>query len=160
MNETIKTIIRHVLFTLTIAVFLAFIGLLFGGVDLAMELLFSSSSLAMMPIGKALNVEECIALAEFNTGLGRLERDIEPIILENAQTWLRDLVEGASVDTLDGSYNDKARDFVQCGGAYVFSVIDNEPEEGALDGEDLDETMDADHYMERSVALAMGYGWE
>ena len=163
MNETIKTIIRHVLFIATITIFFAFVALLFGGVDLVMELLFVSPSLAMIPSGKALTVEECIALMEFNTNLARHEREVTPVVLESAETWLRDLVEDASIETLEGSYNDVVGDFVEGDGAYVFSVLHcpvyNWDETDTVEDTDTDD-MDVDHYMDRSVALAQGYEWE
>jgi len=163
MNENIKTIIRHVLFIAVVAIFVVFVGLLFGGVEVAMELLFGSTvaSIAMLPSGKALTVDECIALREFNTGLCRLERAIAPVVLESAETWLRDLVEDASIETLEGSYDDVASDFVESDGAYVFSVLEC-PVYNVDSTDDVDDCddMDVDHYMDRAVALAQGYEWE
>lgn len=160
MNETFKTITRHVLFIFTIAIFFAFVALLFGGVDMAMSFLFTTSSIAMMPLGKALTVEECEALAEFNSGLGRYERDVKPITLESVPTWLRDLVEDVTSEALEGSYNSVIEDFISDGGAYTFSVLEERAERHSQQTMDTSETMDADHFMARQAALAQGYEWE
>ena len=157
MNENIKTIIRHVLFIAVVAIFVVFVGLLFGGVEVAMELLFGSTvaPLAMLPSGNALTVDECMALREFNTGLCRLERDV--ISSRHEHEYVID----GSIDILEGSYDDVASDFVESDGAYVFSVLEC-PVYNVDSTDDVDDCddMDVDHYMDRAVALAQGYEWE